>query len=100
MIRSRLHEDWCVGRVVLLDDQRLVPTLILSSVEKPFDPSQLIGEYWRRNWSVALSIALAAQRSRCVHDHEHCRKPGFASETLLVATPFPIETQGIDDRSQ
>jgi hypothetical protein len=76
---------------VLLDDQRLVPTLVLSSVEKFFDLSQLIGEDWRRNWSVALSIALAAQRGRCVHDHEHCGKSGFASEPLVVRTPFPIE---------
>ena len=60
MIESRLHDDWCVGRAVLLDDQRLIPVLISSSVEQSFDLSQLIGEDRRRYWSIALSIALAA----------------------------------------
>src|SRR5918995_1514400 len=87
MIGSRPRDDRCIG-VVLLDDQRQVPTLILSSVEESFDLSHLLGEDRGWNWPVAFSVALAAQRGRCVHDHEHSRKSGFASEPLVVGAPF------------
>jgi len=100
MIGSRLHVDWCVGRTVLLGDQYLVPALVMSSVEQSFDLAELIGEDWRRNRSVALSVPLPAHCGRCVHDHEHCRKPGLAGETPVGCPPLLIQPESVDHRGQ
>jgi hypothetical protein len=88
MIGGRLHVDWPVSRAVLLDEQYLVPALVMGNVEQSFDLAQLIGENWRRNRSVALPVALPTHRGRCVHDHEYCRKPGLAGEPLVVRAPL------------
>src|SRR4029453_2250463 len=95
MIGSRVHVDWRVGRIVLLDDQYLVPALLRSSVEQTFDLAELIGEDWCWNRPVALPVPLAAHRGRWVHDHEHCRQPGFAGESLVVSAPHRIQSEGV-----
>ena len=100
VIESGLRLDWRGCGVLLVDDQYLVPGLIVGSLEKPADPAQLISKDWGRDRPVAPAVALAAQRGRCVHDHQHCRESGLPSEAPVRRTPFRIQPQGVDHRGQ
>ena len=87
------------GGAVLLNDQDLVPALILGRLEEPADLAQLIGEHRCRDRPVARSVALPAQRGS-VHDHQHCRKSGLAGEMPVGCPPLLIQPEGVDHRGQ
>ena len=100
VIESGLLVDLRGRGALLVDDQYLVPGLIVRSLDKPADPAQLIGKDWGRDRPVAPAVALTAQRCRCVHDHQHCREAGLTSKAPVRRSPFRIQPQGVDHRGQ
>ena len=88
------------GGAILLDDHYLVPVLILGCLEERADLAQLVGEGRCRDWPVARSVALTADRGSSVHDHQHCRKSGRACEMPVGCPPLLIQPEGVDHRGQ
>ena len=60
VIESGLRIDWPGCGVLLVDDQYLVPGLIVGSLEKPADPAQLISNDRGRDRPIAPPVALPA----------------------------------------
>jgi hypothetical protein len=91
---------WSACDQVLINDQDLVPALLVRRLHQAADPAQLLGKDRRWHRAVTPPVTLPAEGSCGIHDHQYCGQPSAARQVQVLRAPHRIQPQRVDHRHQ